>query len=227
MLQTVRGEVVEVDARSSGFGKSRVGVLVRQGNDYLRAMWFNQPFMREKFREGQHVLLSAKPRLRGGRWEMAHPRVTWLDGADDQPEMRLLPLYPLTEGLTQYQMRRMVAGGGRASSAACWKKFFRQQLLAEYDLMPLAEALPAIHSPQDAEQLARARRRFVFQELFVLQLAVVARRWQQQTRLSCAAAGGDGRDQRPDRAAVSVRIDGRPAGGDPRGGRRHGHAKRR
>ena len=46
--------------------------------------------------------------------------------------------------------------------------------------MPLAEALPAIHSPQDAEQLARARRRFVFQELFILQLAVVARRWQQQ-----------------------------------------------
>ena len=112
-LQTVRGEVVEIDARSSGFGKSVVGVLVRQGNDHLRAMWFNQPFMREKFREGQHVLLSAKPRFRGGRWEMPHPRVTWLDGAEDQPEMRLLPLYPLTEGLTQYQMRRMVANARR------------------------------------------------------------------------------------------------------------------
>src|SRR5918994_4864814 len=109
-MQTVRGEVVEIDARSSGFGKSVVGVLVRQGNDYLRAIWFNQPFMREKFRQGQHLLLSATPRFRGGRWEMPHPRVTWLDGADDQPEMRLLPLYPLTEGLTQYQMRRMVSG---------------------------------------------------------------------------------------------------------------------
>src|SRR4029079_10720073 len=107
-VQTVRGEVVEVDARSSGFGKSTVGVLVKQGNEYLRAMWFNQPFMRDKFREGQHVLLSARPRFRGGRWEMPHPRVTWLDGAEDQPEMRLLPLYPLTEGLTQYQVRRMV-----------------------------------------------------------------------------------------------------------------------
>ena len=108
-VQTVRGEVVEIDARSSGFGKSIVGVLVKQGNEYLRAMWFNQPFMRDRFREGQHVLLSGTPRFRGGRWEMPHPRVTWLDGADDQPEMRLLPLYPLTEGLTQYQVRRMVA----------------------------------------------------------------------------------------------------------------------
>src|SRR3954466_4857469 len=107
-VQTIRGQVVEIDGRSSGFGKSQVGVLVRQGNDYLRAMWFNQPFMREKFREGQHILLSAKPRHRGGRWEMPHPRVTWLYGADDNPEMRLLPLYPLTEGLTQYQVRRMI-----------------------------------------------------------------------------------------------------------------------
>src|SRR5262245_1728262 len=79
VMQTVRGEVVEIDARSSGFGKSVVGVLVRQGSEHLRAIWFNQPFMRDKFREGQHVLLSAKPRLRGGRWEMPHPRVTWLD----------------------------------------------------------------------------------------------------------------------------------------------------
>src|SRR6476659_9194885 len=106
-VQTIRGEVVEIDARSTGFGKSVVGVLVKQGKEYLRSIWYNQPFMREKFRNGQHVLLSGTPRFRGGRWEMAHPRVTWLDGADDQPAMRLLPLYPLTEGVTQYQVRRM------------------------------------------------------------------------------------------------------------------------
>jgi ATP-dependent DNA helicase RecG len=188
-VQTVRGEVVEIDARSSGFGKSVVGVLIRsltpalspreREYGYLRALWFNQPFMREKFREGQHVLLSAKPRFRGGRWEMPHPRVTWLDGPDDQPEMRLLPLYPLTEGLTQYQMRRIVANALEKFGGVL-EEVFPDELLQQYGLMPLAEALPAIHSPQDAEQLVRARRRFIFQELFVLQLAVVARRWQQQ-----------------------------------------------
>jgi ATP-dependent DNA helicase RecG len=178
-LQTVRGVVTEIDARSSGFGKSRVGVLIFDGSDHLRAMWFNQPFIRDKFREGQHVLMSAKPRFRGGRWEMAHPRVTWLDGQDDQPEMRLLPLYPLTEGLSQYEVRRMVAAAVEEFAPAL-EEVFSEALLAKYDLMPLAEALPAIHAPQDVDVLERARRRFVFQELFVLQLAVVARRWQQQ-----------------------------------------------
>jgi ATP-dependent DNA helicase RecG len=178
-VQTIRGQVVEIDARSSGFGKAVVGVLVRQGNDYLRALWFNQPFMRDKFSNGQHVLLSGKPRFSGGRWEMAHPRVTWLDGAEDQPQMRLLPLYPLTEGLSQYQARKMVAGALEQFGHVL-EEVFPESLLRQYNLMPLAEALPAIHSPQDNEQLEGARRRFVFQELFILQLAVVARRWQQQ-----------------------------------------------
>jgi ATP-dependent DNA helicase RecG len=191
-VQSVRGEVVEIDTRSTGFGKAIVGVLVKQGSDYLRAMWFNQPFMREKFREGQYVMLSGTPRFRGGRWEMPHPRVTWLDGADDQPEMRLLPLYPLTEGLTQYQVRRMVASA-LESVGRVLEEVFPEPLLGQYDLMPLAEALPAIHSPQDAVQAKRARRRFVFQELFVLQLAVVARRWQQQVgfRAPSLAASAD------------------------------------
>jgi ATP-dependent DNA helicase RecG len=178
-MQTVRGVVTEVDATSSGFGKSRVGVLVFDGQEYLRAMWFNQPFMRDKFKAGQHVLMSAKPRFHGGRWEMAHPRVIWLDGEEDQPETGLLPLYSLTEGLSQHQMRRMVAGAVERFGPVL-EEVFPESILAELDLMPLAEALPAIHTPQNREELARARRRFVFQELLVLQLAVVARRWQQR-----------------------------------------------
>jgi ATP-dependent DNA helicase RecG len=178
-LQTVRGVVTEVDASSSGFGKSRVGVLVSDGQDALRAIWFNQPFMREKFRVGQHVLMSAKPRRQGGRWEMAHPRVTWLDGEEDQPESRLLPLYPLTEGLSQYQVRRIVWAAVERFGGVL-EEVFPDAMLAELGLMPIHEALAAIHAPADADQLARARRRFVFQELFIMQLAVVARRWQQQ-----------------------------------------------
>jgi ATP-dependent DNA helicase RecG len=178
-LQTVRGVVTEVDSTSSGFGKSRVGVLVNDGHDYLRALWFNQPFMRQRFHAGQHVLLSAKPRFNGGRWEMAHPRVTWLEGEEDQPQTELLPIYSLTEGLSQWELRRMVASAVERF-APVLEEVFPEAMLRELDLMPLAEALPAIHTPQNAEQLARARRRLVFQELFVLELAVVARRWQQR-----------------------------------------------
>jgi ATP-dependent DNA helicase RecG len=135
--------------------------------------------MREKFRAGQHVLLSAKPRRSGGRWEMAHPRVTWLEGEADQPPGELLPIYSLTDGLSQWEMRRLVASAVEKYGSVL-EEVFPAGLLAELNLMPLSDALPAIHAPRDADELARARRRFIFQELFVLELAIVARRWQQR-----------------------------------------------
>ncbi len=184
VLQTVRGTVEEVESRSTGFGKSRVGVLINDRGLLLRATWFNQPFMREKFEIGQRVQLSAKPKMRGGRWEMTHPHVTWLgdelaDPGQQASTRDLQPVYSLTEGLSQYHMRR-IASEVIPKFADVPSEVFSGELRGEYQLMPIAEALRMIHAPDDAASLAEARRRFIFQELFVLQLALAARRHQQR-----------------------------------------------
>lgn len=183
-LQTVRGTVQEVDAVSSGFGKSRVGVLINDNGLLLRATWFNQPFMRDKFKVGQRVQFSARPKMRGGRWEMSHPRVIWLGDefaeADQQtPTSDLLPVYSLTEGLSQYHLRK-VAAEVVPQYALIPEEVFSAELMQEHALLPIGEALRAVHLPQKKVELERARRRFVFQELFVLQLALAARRYQQR-----------------------------------------------
>jgi len=108
-LQTVRGTVMEVATSSTGFGKSRVGVMIRDSSGHLRATWFNQPFISKRFHEGQTVLFAAKPKRRGLMWEMSHPTVTHL--AEEEAESdgkKMLPVYSLTEGISQYYMRKMV-----------------------------------------------------------------------------------------------------------------------
>ena len=156
-------------------------MLVRQGGQFLRALWFNQPYMRDKFAPGRRVLLSGKPRFRAGRWQMSHPRVTALDESRDEPPDRLLPVYPLTEGLAQHEVRRLVRQVV-GDHAECVEEVFPTRLLADYDLLPIREALPKIHFPNHQDELVAARRRFVFQELFVLQLALALRRARCQTR---------------------------------------------
>lgn len=184
VLLTVRGTVEEIDGQSSGFGRSRVGVLIRdETNNHLRATWFNQPFIRGKFSPGQYVMFSAKATQRGGRWEMSHPRVIWLDGPDDQPKETILPVYSLTDGITQYHMRRMVMAAVKEYGPLL-EEVFPQDLLDKYHLAPLGDALQAIHQPTDDASLATAKHRFIFQELFILQLALVVRRWQQQLSLN-------------------------------------------
>lgn len=178
-LVTVRGVVEEVDGSSSGFGRSRVGVLVRDPEGSLRATWFNQPFMRDRFSPGQRVQLSGRARERGGRWEMAHPRVIWLDSEETPPASPLVPVYSLTEGMSQFHLRRLVAAAVEGYSDSP-PEVLPEGLRTQAQLMPIGAALRTIHGPADTAHLSSARRRFVFQELLILQLALAARRHQQR-----------------------------------------------
>jgi ATP-dependent DNA helicase RecG len=185
-LQSVRGVVEDIDQRNTSSGGTVLGISVRCRNGHLRAIWFNQPFMRERFSFGQKLLLSGKPKYEGLVWQMVHPRVETLDDEEDEPVTKLLPVYPLTEGLLQWQMRKIVRGAIETFVPAL-EEVFPDEYLTAHDLWPLARALPQIHFPDDQEGLDRARRRLVYQELFILQLALAVRRQQQHEQRRAAA----------------------------------------
>ena len=95
---SVVGVIEETDLRNTGPGKSLLGMLLRQGTKYLRCLWFNQPWMRQKLTDGRRLMVSGEPKMEGMRWEMIHPRVEFLADDEDVPSGRILPVYPLTEG---------------------------------------------------------------------------------------------------------------------------------
>jgi len=173
---SVVGVIEEVDLRNTGPGKSLLGMLLRQGTKYLRCLWFNQPWMRQKLTDGRRLMVSGEPKMEGMRWEMIHPRVEFLADDEDVPSGRILPVYPLTEGINQNQMRRIV-GGVVETHASLVDDVFPEQFLAAHGLAPIAEALPQIHEPSDHPSLERAQRRFIYQELLVLQLALAIRKF--------------------------------------------------
>lgn len=177
-LQSVRGTVEDIEFRGTSSGGCVLGVLIHSAKGYLRGLWFNQPFMRERFSFGQRVMVSGKPKLNGLFWEMSHPRVETLADDEEEPLGRLLPVYSLTEGLQQWHVRKIVRTALDAYNDVL-DEVFPAEFLEAHDLWPLRRALPEIHFPSDQESLARARRRLVYQELLVLQLALAVKRQQQ------------------------------------------------
>ena len=149
----VCGVVEEIDLRNTGVGRSLLGLLIRQDKQYLRALWFNQPFMREKFALGQRVVLSGQAKLAGLRWEMHHPKVDWLAADEQPPPGHVLPIYSLTDGLSQAVLRRMVKGVVEHYGSVL-EEVFPEAYLQEHDLLPLAQALPWIHNAPDRASLA-------------------------------------------------------------------------
>ena len=172
---SVCGDIKEVDLRHTGAGRTVLGVLVQQEERYVRALWFNQPYMRDRFSQGQRVVLSGKAKLNSGHWEMAHPRVETLTADQTAPAGKILPLYSLTEGVSQGQMRRIV----QSVLDDCLDQMdevFPDTFLQQHNLLALRSALPQVHSPDNRELLEQARYRLIYQELLVLQLAVGLRR---------------------------------------------------
>jgi len=173
---SICGVVEEVDSRSLAPGRSVTAALIRDETGVLRAVWFNQPFMQQRLPRGQRVMVSGVPRRRGLCWEISHPRLVNL-GRDERPARgQMLPVYPLTEGLAQSRVRRVVHQVVEDLADEV-PEVLPESFLTEHALWPIGRALRAIHAPQDAADIAGARRRFVYQELLVLQLALALRRW--------------------------------------------------
>ncbi|HWB12297.1 MAG TPA: ATP-dependent DNA helicase RecG [Pirellulales bacterium] len=181
-LTRLRGTVEDIDQRVSASGNIVLGVLLAAEQGRVRLIWFNAPFRRERFCLGEQLLVTGKPKLNGGMWEFAHPQIQSID-VEEQPAAKLLPVYPLTEGLNQGQMRRIAAAVIEAYVDAL-DDVFPDDFRASHDLWSIDQAMQAIHAPADREELEKARRRLVYQELLVLQLALALKRNDQHSRRS-------------------------------------------
>ena len=87
---------------------------------------------------------------------------------------RLLPVYPLTEGVSADRFRSLI--DQVLPLAASWPDPLPAAMLRQFQLPALSEALQALHAPKDRESLDRGRRRLVFDEFLLLQLGLLRRR---------------------------------------------------
>lgn len=184
------GSVEEIDLRDVGGGRSMLGVLIKQGNEYVRALWFNQPFMQKQFKQGQRVVLTGKAKSKGFRWEMHHPKVEPLVG-DESPTSGLQPVYRLTEGVSQHHMRAITKEAVSAFADEV-PEIFTERLLERFDLLPISDALRLIHEPHSQAELKQARYRFAYQELLTMQLALAMRN-ASVTQSECPPLPSDGK----------------------------------
>ncbi|MFM8891450.1 MAG: hypothetical protein ACKOTB_07480 [Planctomycetia bacterium] len=193
---SVVGIVTSVAARTTAAGRPLLPVSLGCAEGGIRAVWFNMPFMNRRFAAGMRIVVAGVPRRSVGTWEFSHPEVRWLT-ADESPHASdWLPVYPLTEGVPQ-SFVRAAALAALDHAADLPAEAFPPEVLAEKKLLPIGDALREIHRPSSHAMIDAARRRFVYQELFMLQLALRMHRERQH------------RDRAAPVIDVDARLDGR------------------
>ena len=167
---TVIGTVWEAGGHRTRSGRYLFRAILSDETGTLVLTWFNQPYLEGRIKAGMQLVVRGKVDEYLGRLTINVPEWEVLGRGDLRPA--ILPVYPLTEGLTQKQMRQMVK---RALSA--WAGRLPDPLPAElreaHDLLPLSRALWGIHFPESREHLEAARRRLAFEEALYLQLGLL------------------------------------------------------
>ncbi|HOE10442.1 MAG TPA: ATP-dependent DNA helicase RecG [bacterium] len=151
---TIQGTVNSVYARRArphSRVRNIVEAVIDTGGTSVAAVWFNQAYLKDKLRPGARLRLFGKLDDRNFTLKMTSPEIEWVDESDEEDtEGRILPLYPLTEGLKQKHLRAMI-GSALEKYVPPALEFLPLDILARYSLPTLGEALRVIHQPEPAD----------------------------------------------------------------------------
>ena len=174
VLQTVQGEVVEIDGKELPDGRRIISVVISDPvGKCVAGVWFNSLMIVGKVHYGQRVALSGKPKWHRDHWQMHHPRVQVLE--DNDAKLEVVPVYPLTEGLRPEHLREAIRSAlGKAADQVVENLPEPVRIKREYP--PVALAVWQVHFPEVLPQGVHARRRFIYEEFLILQVALAVRR---------------------------------------------------
>jgi ATP-dependent DNA helicase RecG len=177
---TVIGSVWEAGLRRTRGGAQLFQAVISDGSGTLQCTWFN-PYLSEKIRRGQQIVVSGRVDEYLGRLTFQSPEWEHLD-KELLHTARLVPVYPLTEGLTNRWLRRLMKHVVDDWSAQI-HDFLPDPILVSAGLISLPKAIAHAHFPDSPQQLDAARKRLAFDELFLLQLGMLRQRqqWKSQT----------------------------------------------
>ncbi|MDI3339024.1 MAG: ATP-dependent DNA helicase RecG [Sphaerobacter sp.] len=176
---TVQGQIVSVEQERTRTGKTMVVAEVADGTGSIRAIWFN-PYLARQLRPGMQIALSGRIEHQRGILCFRNPEWESLDEAMLHTG-RLVPIYPLTRGLYQKQIRHLTRLALDATAGLIVDPL-PEEMRQRHRLMPLAVALEQVHYPASPEDERAARQRLAFDEFLVLQIGLVQRKveWQAQ-----------------------------------------------
>ncbi|NCC16925.1 MAG: ATP-dependent DNA helicase RecG [Clostridia bacterium] len=132
-------------------------------------LWYNQPYMKTALNAGEWYLFTGKLQKKVGRKEVSVSE--WERIGNHFAGGRIIPVYPSAEGISQKMLRGLMEAalelvqGGFADDLPSWMR-------KEYQLAERNFSIQEIHFPKTEQSFYDARRRLVFEELFLLQGAL-------------------------------------------------------
>ncbi len=186
---TLFGTIRKPEARKSWKTRRPLAeAWLEDASGRLKLMWFSQPYIAKTLHDGMVVKVTGKIVGEGAKAYMANPAIdrTPLDPlhahenlfteTSETDAFPLFPVYPERKGVSSLWFRHAVQRCLEAKVHETFPDPLSEQLRETYHLPALATALVWMHRPKKDTDATAARKRFAFEEVFALQLAMHKRK---------------------------------------------------
>jgi ATP-dependent DNA helicase RecG len=176
---SIKGKILKI--QNSKSWKRRLSIteaIIEDESGAIRAVWFNQFYLANTLKEGENVILSGKADWNKNGFSLSNPVyeiISQEESFSPTHTGRIIPIYPETSGLSSRWLRYIL----KPLLSELVKEIkdpLSQEITKENDLLPIKEAIWQIHYPDSLGKAKKARERFSFQELFLIELWVLRER---------------------------------------------------
>jgi len=173
----LRGRIVYQGSRFSRKGEI-ITLGIDDGTGSLECGFFNSPFLKDRFRDGDEVGLIGKTTFFARKMRFINPEI------DTDPSLAsfpIIPVYPLTAGLRQSDIRRITRLGCERYINHITETL-PQDIILRNNLYLLTTALKCLHFPISIVETEKAKERLGFEELFLFEIIMQKRRLEKKNK---------------------------------------------
>lgn len=173
---TIKGEITKTNFRRAW--KKKFVILettITDETDSVKITWFNQPYLKNILKEGETIFISGKTRIYKNQLTFTSPIYEISENKEKNTHTaRIIPIYPETKGLTSRGIRYLIEKTLEEISEI--PDIIPENIRKIANLPNVKKALKQIHFPENKKEIEKSRKRFSFEDAYLLQLSNIIKR---------------------------------------------------
>ena len=167
----IYGKIVKIDERILRRGMRLLSVILTDNINSVTLTYFNQSWKKKQFNINEEILACGKVEYLYGKYQISNAEIEAVPKENLKNFEKLVPIYPLTEGITATQMRSMIAFA--LKNVSNLKENLPIEILIRENFPDKLLAIKTLHNPKNYKEKETARKRLAFEELFFMQAGIL------------------------------------------------------
>ncbi|WP_278538211.1 ATP-dependent DNA helicase RecG [Fusobacterium varium] len=176
----LKATLLTVSAPPTRSGLKMVKATATDNTGIIELVWFQMPYLRKTLKIGEEYIFIGQIK-RGYVYQLVNPEFKLGSNQQKLEAGEILPIYSTSKEMPQNTLRKLMKEAVK-SKLYIFQENIPEEILKKYKVMNREQAMKEIHFPTNSKNLEEAKRRFAIEELLVLEMGILQKRFEMDSQ---------------------------------------------